>query len=95
MTSLLLFLLFLIAIISALVALRVNDLLAASALLAVFSFVVSLLYLSLGAVDVDAVLVDNMRRRIAQQQHPVSEVNRFLDIVGHEQDGLAGFFPDA
>ena len=52
MTGVVLFVLFGIAILAALVALEVKDLLAASMLLAVFSFVVALLYLSLGAVDV-------------------------------------------
>ncbi len=43
---------FVIATVAALVALEVRDLLAASAVLSVFSFVVALLYVSLGAVDV-------------------------------------------
>lgn len=44
--------LFLLAIVASLVALNVKDLLAAAALLSVFSFTVALLYVSLGAVDV-------------------------------------------
>ena len=52
MTEILIGLLFVIALVSALVALSVKDLLAAAALLSVFSFTVALLYLSLGAVDV-------------------------------------------
>ncbi len=43
---------FVIAIVAALVALEVKDLIAASSLLAVSSFTVALLYVSLGAVDV-------------------------------------------
>jgi energy-converting hydrogenase B subunit D len=43
---------FVLAIVSALVALRVRDLLAAAAVLSLFSFLVALLYVSLGAVDV-------------------------------------------
>ena len=50
--NLLLFVLFLLAIVAALVALEVKDLIAASALLSVFSFTVALLYVALGAVDV-------------------------------------------
>ncbi len=45
-------LLFVVAIVAALVALQMKDLLAAAALLSVFSFVVALLYGALGAVDV-------------------------------------------
>lgn len=45
-------LLFIVAIVAALVALQMRDLLAAAALLSVFSFVVALLYGALGAVDV-------------------------------------------
>lgn len=45
-------LLFVVAIVAALVALQMRDLLAAAALLSVFSFVVALLYGALGAVDV-------------------------------------------
>ena len=45
-------LLFVVAIVAALVALQMTDLLAAAALLSVFSFVVALLYGALGAVDV-------------------------------------------
>lgn len=45
-------LLFVVAVVAAIVALQVRDLLAASALLSVFSFVVALLYGALGAVDV-------------------------------------------
>jgi len=43
---------FVLAIVSALVALKVKDLLAAVAVLSLFSFLVALLYISLGAVDV-------------------------------------------
>jgi multicomponent Na+:H+ antiporter subunit B len=43
---------FILAIVAALVALKVRDLLAATALLGLFSFLVALLYISLGAVDV-------------------------------------------
>ncbi len=50
--SFLLFVLFLLAIVAALVALQVKDLIAASALLSAFSFTVALLYIALGAVDV-------------------------------------------
>ena len=52
MTDLLIGGFFVLAIVSALVALEMRDLLAAAALLSVFSFVVALLYVSLGAVDV-------------------------------------------
>lgn len=52
MTPVILLALFVLAIVSALVALQVRDLLAAAALLSVFSFLVALLYVSLGAVDV-------------------------------------------
>lgn len=45
-------LLFVVAIVAAVVALQMTDLLAAAALLSVFSFVVALLYGALGAVDV-------------------------------------------
>lgn len=45
-------LLFVVAVVAAVVALQVRDLLAAAALLSVFSFVVALLYSALGAVDV-------------------------------------------
>ena len=45
-------LLFVVATVAALAALQVRDLLAAAALLSVFSFVVALLYGALGAVDV-------------------------------------------
>lgn len=41
-----------LAIIAALVALEVRDLIVAAALLSVFSFTVALLYIALGAVDV-------------------------------------------
>jgi multicomponent Na+:H+ antiporter subunit B len=51
-TTVLILAFFVIAIVAALVALQVRDLLAAAALLSVFSFVVALLYISLGAVDV-------------------------------------------
>ncbi len=43
---------FVLALVAALVALRVRDLLAAAAVLSLFSFLVALLYISLGAVDV-------------------------------------------
>jgi multicomponent Na+:H+ antiporter subunit B len=43
---------FVLAIVAALVSLKVKDLLAAAALLSLFSFLVALLYVSLGAVDV-------------------------------------------
>ena len=43
---------FIMAIVVALVALKVRDLLAGAGLLSLFSFVVALLYVSLGAVDV-------------------------------------------
>lgn len=45
-------LLFVVALVAAIAALQVRDLLAAGALLSVFSFVVALLYGALGAVDV-------------------------------------------
>jgi multicomponent Na+:H+ antiporter subunit B len=45
-------LLFVVAVVAAIVALQVRDLLAAAALLSVFSFVMALLYGALGAVDV-------------------------------------------
>ena len=43
---------FILALIAAVVALRVKDLLAAAVVLSLFSFLVALLYISLGAVDV-------------------------------------------
>lgn len=43
---------FLLALVAALVALKVRDLLAAAAVLSLFSLLVALLYVSLGAVDV-------------------------------------------
>ncbi len=43
---------FALALVAALVALRVRDLLAAAAVLSLFSFLIALLYISLGAVDV-------------------------------------------
>lgn len=52
MTEFLIFGFFLLSTIAAIVALNVKDLLAAAALLSVFSFTVALLYVSLGAVDV-------------------------------------------
>ena len=52
MTSVLILVFFVIALVSALVALQVKDLIAAAAMLSVFSFTVALLYISLGAVDV-------------------------------------------
>jgi len=52
MTELLIGVMFVLATVAALVALQVKDLLASAALLSVFSFVVALLYVSLGAVDV-------------------------------------------
>lgn len=45
-------LLFLLATVTALVALQLRDLLAATVALSVFSFLVALLYAALGAVDV-------------------------------------------
>ena len=52
MTGLLLAVFFLLAIIAAVVALRIRDLLAAAVVLSLFSFLAALLYVSLGAVDV-------------------------------------------
>ena len=52
MTTAVILVFFVLAIVAALVALEVKDLIAASALLSVFSFTVALLYVSLGAVDV-------------------------------------------
>lgn len=52
MSEFLIAFLFLLAIVASLVALNVKDLLAAAALLSVFSFTVALLYIALGAVDV-------------------------------------------
>jgi len=52
MTAAVILVFFVVAIVAALVALEVKDLIAASALLSVFSFTVALLYVSLGAVDV-------------------------------------------
>ncbi len=43
---------FVLALVAAVVALRVKDLLAAAVVLSLFSFLVALLYVSLGAVDV-------------------------------------------
>ena len=43
---------FVLAILAAIVALQVKDLLASAAMLSVFSFIVALLYVALGAVDV-------------------------------------------
>lgn len=43
---------FLLALVAAIAALRVRDLLAAAAILSAFSFLVALLYAALGAVDV-------------------------------------------
>jgi multicomponent Na+:H+ antiporter subunit B len=51
-TELLIGAFFVFALVAALVALHVKDLLAAAALLSVFSFLVALLYVALGAVDV-------------------------------------------
>lgn len=45
-------LLFVLAIVASIVALNARDLLAAAAALSIFSFIVALLYISLGAVDV-------------------------------------------
>ncbi len=45
-------LLFVLAIVAAIVALNAKDLLAAAASLSVFSFLTALLYIALGAVDV-------------------------------------------
>ena len=52
MSELLIAVFFLLATVAAFVALRVRDLLAASVVLSLFSFLVALLYVSLGAVDV-------------------------------------------
>lgn len=43
---------FALALVAAVVALRVKDLLAAAVVLSLFSFLVALLYVSMGAVDV-------------------------------------------
>ena len=43
---------FVLALLAAILALRVRDLLAAVVVLSLFSFLVALLYISLGAVDV-------------------------------------------
>jgi multicomponent Na+:H+ antiporter subunit B len=43
---------FFLAVVAAVVALRVKDLLAAAVVLSLFSFLAALLYVSLGAVDV-------------------------------------------
>lgn len=43
---------FVLALVAAVVALRVKDLLAAAVVLSLFSFLVALLYVSMGAVDV-------------------------------------------
>jgi multicomponent Na+:H+ antiporter subunit B len=43
---------FALAVVAAVVALRVKDLLAAAVVLSLFSFLAALLYVSLGAVDV-------------------------------------------
>jgi len=43
---------FVLALVAAVVALKVRDLLAAAVVLSLFSFLVALLYVSLGAVDV-------------------------------------------
>ena len=43
---------FLLALVAAIAALRVRDLIAAAAILSAFSFLVALLYAALGAVDV-------------------------------------------
>jgi len=51
-TSVMILVFFVLALVAALVALQAKDLLAASALLSVFSFLVAMLYVSLGAVDV-------------------------------------------
>ncbi len=45
-------LLFVLAIVASIVALNARGLLAAAAALSIFSFIVALLYISLGAVDV-------------------------------------------
>lgn len=52
MNSLLIGVFFLLALIAAIVALRVKDLLAAAVVLSLFSLLAALLYVSLGAVDV-------------------------------------------
>jgi energy-converting hydrogenase B subunit D len=52
MNTILLAVFMLLAGVAAIVALRVKDLLAAAVVLSLFSFLVALLYVSLGAVDV-------------------------------------------
>lgn len=52
MTPILIAVFFILALVAAVVALQVKDLLAAAALLSVFSFTVAMLYVALGAVDV-------------------------------------------
>lgn len=52
MTPVLIGIFFVLALVAAVVALQSKDLLAAAALLSVFSFLVALLYVGLGAVDV-------------------------------------------
>jgi len=51
-TPILIAVFFILALVAAVVALQVKDLLAAAALLSVFSFTVAMLYVALGAVDV-------------------------------------------
>lgn len=52
MSETLLVVFFAFAIVAALIALRIRDLLAAAVVLSLFSFLAALLYVSLGAVDV-------------------------------------------
>ena len=52
MTPILILVFFVLALVAAVIALQVKDLLAAAALLSVFSFLVAMLYVALGAVDV-------------------------------------------
>lgn len=52
MTETLLVVFFALAVVAAVVALRIRDLLAAAVVLSLFSFLAALLYVSLGAVDV-------------------------------------------
>jgi len=51
-TPILIAVFFILALVAAVVALQVKDLLAAAGLLSVFSFTVAMLYVALGAVDV-------------------------------------------
>src|SRR6185437_1915145 len=45
--------------------------------------------------DVDRHNLLNRRRTSAHDNHPVRELNRFVDIVGHKDDRLALRLPDA